>query len=213
MANELTPEQLKAKQEAEAAAAKAKTDAEAQAKADKAAAEEAARQPVLVDNKEQRLVVVHHSQSGALLTKVLGPNDVLTAEQAAEELMLQKPVNIVPGLHPYRRRVWDAIRNHPHVKNLLADGLLVVQTKAALGQALAKGEDMNTTAKSLPKTLANVAVQVARDLADGVQDKVLLKMWLDGENLGQRRQSVVDALQTQLDRISENDKKFEAAKN
>ena len=213
---DLTPEQLAAKLAAEEKAAKAQAKAEAEAAAAAEVArlkeEERLNSPVLIDHKAQRLLVFHHPQSGAMVTRIMGANEVLTAEQAAQEAELQKPVHIIPGLHPYPTRVWESMQNHPHIKNLVKDGVLVIQTKASLGQKLKEGEDAKAPAKALPKSLENVEVSTARDLAAGVQDASLLASWLEDETLRGKRQTVLDALQDNLKRVRENDAKFDAAR-
>lgn len=162
---------------------------------------------VMVNWKEARLLVVHPSQSGSMLSKLGGSNAVLTPEQVKEELEQHKPLTILPGIHAYPAHLWAMAAAHPVIKTKLRDEQLVVITNGLVGK-VTEGEKAAEPAAAMPGTLEKVSTSNARDIVEGCLDQELLGKWLEAEKAGQNRPSVLDALKSQMDLLAETDRRF-----
>ena len=162
---------------------------------------------VMLHWAQTRIVAVHLPQSGSMLSQLSAPDARMTPEQLEAEQRKQQAVTIVPGTHAYPAADWNAIKDHPTIKALMRDDQLKVVTNAMVGKN-ADAANAEEPSATMPGSLDKVGTANALTLVEGCTDLDLLKRWLDREKSGQKRTSIVNALESQVALVKDTDARF-----
>lgn len=158
---------------------------------------------------EQRIWVVHPTQGGGTLsTKLMQADGKLTPEEVKEHLKKQEQFNIIPGTQQYDAHAWALVAGHPDVLAALEDGRLKLETNADFGLE----GDKNAPADQFPEDLDKLSTGPAKSLAENCMELNVLKRWLNAENKGKGRATIVEILESQIKAVEDIEAKIKAEK-
>lgn len=171
---------------------------------------------VMINWKPNRALVIHAAHSGSLISKLSAADSTLTREEVKQMLTENKPLHIIPGIHPISAALWAKFEDHETIVNLIADEKLIVITKAMVSKEAKGKEDGDDPATNLPKDLNDLGANEAKDLIDGLvsdENLELLEKWQETEKGEKKRSSVLEALEKRIKTIKETAARFAGTKS
>lgn len=151
---------------------------------------------------ENRVWVIFPAKGSNFLSTLTKADAVLTRDQVKAALKSERQMNVLPGLHDYAESLWDKVKEHEDVEMAVNDGRLILVVQGDTG---VKGADAEVPLRKLPETLDEVPTSMARELAEGCQDEVVLKRWIEAEQQGKARGTVLTELEGQLALVQETE--------
>ena len=151
---------------------------------------------------ENRIWIVFPQKGSNFLSTLTKADAVLTRDQVKSALKSERQMNILPGLHDYSEGLWDRVKEHEDVEMALNDGRLILVLQSDVGVT---GPMADAPMRKMPDTLDEVSTPMAREMAEGCQDEVVLKRWLESERQGKGRGTVLTELEGQLALVVETE--------
>ena len=109
-------------------------------------------------------------------------------------------VTLLPGVNQLSKRVWESLQNNQHFAKAIARGKFEVLT-----------EDEAKPGESPISSSVFTNVRGAMDAIRSTFDPALLNQWLEAEQKGENRKTIISTIDEQLQRLEKNKKEMKAS--